>query len=407
MRLLHVTHQYSPAIGGAEKYIALLSEELARRGHTVDVLTTRALDYSTWANALPREERINGVSVRRFDSFARTPAAWAMMALGFGAYWPRMQRRYEPLIYLGSGPVSPGLWAAVRWESHRYDAIHINQLHYSHAWTAFVAARAARRPIILTPHIHAEQRETWNIGYLRAVLRGSHVLIADSAAEQRHLLSLNLNSIVLSAGVGLDLDAYPARDAAAARQSLGLPPDAFVILFLGRKTHYKGLDLTVEAFARLRGRHPGAVLLALGPDTEFSEALWRRAGALDGVIRRGAITDEAKLDALAACDVMCMPSTGEAFGITYLEAWAYAKPVIGARIASVSTIVTDGVDGLLIEPGNMEELAAHMETLITRPDLASALGARGHQTLLRRYTVGRIAEIVEGACAIARRRAAA
>lgn len=407
MRLLHVTHQYWPAIGGAEKYIADVSAELARRGHEIDVITTRSRDYHTWANSLPREERHEGVSICRFDSLGRSPRLLRMMEWGFQNYWRGMQRRYEPFIFLGSGPISPGLFAAVRSRARRYDAVHINQLHYSHAFTTYVAARAAGCPIILTPHLHAEQRETWDVGYLRTVIRGSHVVVAVSEAERRHLVSKGLNDSVVVAGNGLVMDNYPARDPAAARKALNVPDDAFVILFLGRKTDYKGLDIAVEAFRSIRQNHPKAVFLAVGPETDFSAALWARVGAVDGLIRRGAVDESEKIDALAACDVMCMPSTGEAFGITYLEAWAYAKPVIGARIASVSSIISENANGLLVEPRDTRGLRRLIERLIEDPERGMAMGRRGYATLLGRYTIGRIAQIIEGACAIARRRAAA
>jgi glycosyltransferase involved in cell wall biosynthesis len=407
MRLLHVTHQYWPAIGGSEKYITDVSEALARRGHDINVITTRSRDYLTWTNSLPRAERSGGVSVRRFDSLRRSPRILRMMEWGFGHYWRRMQRRYEPFIFLGSGPISPGLYGAVRSQASGHDVVHINQLHYSHAYTAFVAARAAGRPIVLTPHLHAEQRETWDIGYLRAVIKGSHVVVAVSDAERRHLLSLGLSDSVVVAGNGLVMDNYPARDRAAARKALNIPDDAYVILFLGRKTDYKGLDIAIEAFRQVRQSRPKAVFLAVGPETEFSTGLWARVGEMDGLIRRAAVGETEKLDALAACDVMCMPSTGEAFGITYLEAWAYAKPVIGARIASVASIISENANGLLVEPRDVRGLVQLYDRLIDNPALGVGLGKRGYATLLSRYTIARIAEIIEGAYAIARRRAAA
>ena len=61
MRMLYVTHQYPPAIGGSEKYVGDLSQELAARGHQVDVFTSRSRDYHTWKNELgPREQRERG-----------------------------------------------------------------------------------------------------------------------------------------------------------------------------------------------------------------------------------------------------------------------------------------------------------------------------------------------------------
>jgi glycosyltransferase involved in cell wall biosynthesis len=137
----------------------------------------------------------------------------------------------------------------------------------------------------------------------------------------------------------------------------------------------------------------------MGPETDFSRGLWSRYAGQDGLILRGEVSDEERLAALAACDVLALPSAGEAFGIVYLEAWAYRKPVIGARIASVSSIVSHGEDGLLVEPGMVSALTQALAFLVQHREEARAMGERGRQKLERRYTVSCIADIIEGAYA--------
>ena len=100
---------------------------------------------------------------------------------------------------------------------------------------------------------------------MRRILQGSDAVIAVSEAEGRFLIDQGLARDVVVAGNGLRLERFPPLDAAAARAKLGLPAGAFVVLFLGRKTAYKGLALLLDAFAALRRRHPAAVFLAIGP----------------------------------------------------------------------------------------------------------------------------------------------
>jgi glycosyltransferase involved in cell wall biosynthesis len=119
---------------------------------------------------------------------------------------------------------------------------------------------------------------------------------------------------------------------------------------------------------------------------------------------RGAVPDDERLAALAACDVLLLPLTGEAFGIVYLEAWAYRKPVIGARIASVASIVEDGKDGFLVPPGQPELLAERLSQMADHVHLAQQMWEQGYLKLKQRYTVERIADIVEGTCARVLRR---
>lgn len=396
MRVLHVSHQYRPAIGGAEQYITDLSEELARRGHQVEVFTSRSVDYHTWRNVLPTDELLNGVHVRRFNSLPRTQLVWRVLSYGTYHYWRTGHAWYEPLIFCGNGPVCPGMFTAIVRGAGHFDLVHINNLHYAHALTAYAAARLRGLPVVITPHVHAEHRDTHDVRYMQHILRGCAAILADTSPEKEYLVERKWNPDVVSSGVGISLGRFPPLDPASSRARLGLPESGFVILFLGRKTEYKGLDLCLEAFAALRQARQDVYLLAVGAESDFSQALWSRHRGLDGLVVRGEVSEEERLAALAACDVLAMPSTSEAFGIVYLEAWAYCKPVIGARIASVSSLISDGEDGILVEPNQTAALLQTLTELAQHPERARVMGERGRVKLERRYTVGRIADTVEG-----------
>ena len=402
MRFLHVTHCYPPAIGGAEKYIADLSEELARRGHEVDVFTSRALDFHTWKNDLPSFDCLNGVGVYRFRSLRRRAWVWSLLNYGIRHYWPQRRRRYEPFIFLGGGPLAPGMLAAMLARGRRYDLIHLNCLVYGHVAYGYWAARRLGVPVVVTPHAHAGHEVTYNVGYQRAVMAGCDHVIADTSGERHLLLELGLDPWRVSVGgTGLHPKEYPPRPPAEARRSLGLPPpdDGFVVLFLGRKSDYKGLDVALQAHTALRARGLPVHLLAVGPETDYSRALWSRYEGLPGLHVLGVVSDDEKLDALAACDCLVLPSSGEAFGIVFLEAWLMGKPVVGARTCSVETVIDDGQDGLLAAPGDAADLAACLARLAADPapdGLARRLGERGRAKVLHRYTVSALTDRVKG-----------
>lgn len=405
MRVLHVTHQYAPAIGGAERYIIDISEELARRDHQVTVYTSRSRDYHTWRNELPPQETINGVDVRRFWAIPRRGHTWRALETGLRHYWPGRSPIYSPLIFYGNGPIMPGLFAAVLRQAHHFDLLHISQLHYAHAATAYTAARLAGLPTVITPHMHAEQRVTYDVDYLHRILNGSAIIFADTAGERNFLIGQGHHPLkVVTGGHGLNMRHFPPQDPKRSRARFGLPDDAFVVLFLGRKTAYKGLAPTVAAFGAFQAQHPNAYLLAVGPETDESARLWQQVGDVPNLIVRGTVEDDERLAALAACDVLLLPSTGEAFGIVYLEAWAYGKPVIGAPITAVSALISDGVDGWLIAPDDVPAITARLAWLATHPDAARAAGASGRDKLLRRYTTERIVDGVEAAYVRALRR---
>ncbi len=396
MRVLHVSHQYPPAIGGAERYIADLSEELVTRGHQVDVFTSRATDFHTWQNTLTGFEQRQGVNIFRFRSLRRRGYVWALLHYGLSRYQAARARRYEPFIFVGGGPLSPGLLAAMLSRGRQYDLIHLNCLVYAHVAYGYWAARRLQVPVIVTPHAHVEQEATYNIGYQRTVLAGSDHILADTPAEREFLMTLGLpaNRVTLG-GVGLRAERYPIGDRHAARAQLGLPPDEPVALFLGRKDMYKGPELAVQAVAQLQQRYPRLHLLAVGPETDASQAMWPRYAGLRNLHLRGAVSDEEKLLALQACDFLALPSIGEAFGIVFLEAWAVGKPVIGARTLAVSAVIDEYRDGLLAAPDDAYDLAQRMAYLLDRPERAQAMGERGRQKVLNNYTLERITDRVE------------
>ncbi|MFN8596712.1 MAG: glycosyltransferase family 4 protein [Anaerolineae bacterium] len=396
MRVLHVSHQYPPAIGGSERYIADLSEELAARGHQVDVFTSRAVDFHTWQNKLPSFDRQQGVNVYRFRSLQRRAYVWQILHFGLNRYWHKRERCYEPFIFLGGGPISPGMLAALLRRGRQYDLIHLNCLVYSHVAYGYWAAQRLKVPTIVTPHAHAEQPVTYDVGYQHRILAGCDHILADTPIERDFLIGLGLPTPKVSlGGVGLRPELYPIGDQATARQKLGLPQTGSVALFLGRKDKYKGLEISLQAFEQMQGRYPDLHFLAVGPETDESQAMWPRYQGLKQLHNRGAVSDEEKLLALQACDVLMLPSVGEAFGIVFLEAWLAGKPVIGARTLAVSTVIDEYRDGLLAEPEDVGSLARQIAFLLDRPERRVAMGERGRAKVLANYTVARVTDRVE------------
>ncbi len=396
MRLLHISHQYYPAIGGAERYITDLSEELVHRGHAVDVFTSRSTDYRTWENHLPGYESVNGVRVHRFRSLKRTKTVWRILQYGVSGYASTGATWYQPFIWAGNGPICSGMIAALLKTASEYDLVHIVNLHYSHAWLAYKIARAQHLPVVISPLLHSEQWITHDVGYMWEMMCSANAVCTMTAAERDYLLERDCPAQIVVGGSGVQLADFPILEVSACRAHFEIPSQANVILFLGRKTDYKGLDLCLHAFAKMRPHYPQLYFLVVGPETEFSKQLWYEYGELPGLIVRPEVTEHERFMALTACDVLALPSVGESFGIVYLEAWAYRKPVIGARIDSVASLVTDGVDGVLVAPHDADGVARALTWVLEHEVAARAMGERGRQKLERRYTVERIADIVEG-----------
>jgi glycosyltransferase involved in cell wall biosynthesis len=126
-----------------------------------------------------------------------------------------------------------------------------------------------------------------------------------------------------------------------------------------------------------------------GPHTTYSERLFRSTHD-PRIINLGPVDLRTKTAALAACEFLCLPSEQESFGGVYVEAWSMRKAVIAGRIGPLSCVVEDGTDGLLSSQ-DPEELASAVQSLLSNPAAATAMGEAGYKKVQEHYTWDHIA----------------
>jgi glycosyltransferase involved in cell wall biosynthesis len=95
--------------------------------------------------------------------------------------------------------------------------------------------------------------------------------------------------------------------------------------------------------------------------------------------------EEEKVELFHSLDIFVTPSTNESFGMVFLEAWACKKPVIGTSIGAIKSVVSDGTDGSLFEPGNVLQLSQKIILLASDMDLRNNMGEKGYEKLLNNY----------------------
>ena len=128
------------------------------------------------------------------------------------------------------------------------------------------------------------------------------------------------------------------------------------IFFCGRHEERKGLAVLLEAFGALPDRRRGCGSPATGPTTA---ALRPSTPATTRIAWLGRISDAEKFARLRGADVFCAPSLhGESFGVVLIEAMAAGTPVVASGLDGYRNVATDGVDALLVEPGDVDALAA-------------------------------------------------
>lgn len=163
--------------------------------------------------------------------------------------------------------------------------------------------------------------------------------------------------------------------------------DEALIAFVGRCEESKGILELIEALAEVRQAIPGACLECAGEGD--LDALARHAGALgvaDGVRALGWLDPDRRDGLLARAAVFALPSHAEGLPMSLLEAMAAGCPVVAASCGGIPDLVADGVNGLLVPPGDVEALACALHRLLVDRALAERLGNEARATIARRYT---------------------
>ena len=187
-------------------------------------------------------------------------------------------------------------------------------------------------------------------------------------------------------------------DPGAIKRRYGIGPTDPTVLFMGRLSVQKGPDLLVEAIPPLLKFHPAAKFIFAG-EGHLRGDLERRVqqlGVAHAVRWFGRLAPSEQADMFRACDVVCVPSRNEPFGIIVLEAWAAGKPVVATQTGGPSELIWHTVNGLQVYP-NPDSLGWGLGTLMMNWDWARRMGRYGRTDAETQFSWDRIAEHTERA----------
>ncbi|MDQ1666903.1 MAG: D-inositol-3-phosphate glycosyltransferase [Actinomycetota bacterium] len=359
--------------GGMNVYVVELSRRLAALGVQVDVITR-----ATSSELPPAVELTPGVTVRHvtagpFEGLAKEDLPAQLCAVTAGLM--RIEAVREP-----------------GW----YDVVH------SHYWlsgqVAWLAAERWDVPLVHTMHTMAKVKNlaladddtpeplAREIGEAQVVAAADR-LVANTDEEGKALIELYDAdpARVVTVPPGVDLDMFRPGPAAAARQRLGLPAGASVLLFVGRIQPLKAPDVLLRAVARLLAEQPSLrerlVVAVVGglsgsglahPDS--LRGLARELGLSDVVRFTDPVPQPALADWYRAADLTVVPSYSESFGLVAIESQACGTPVVAAAAGGLRTAVRDGVSGVLVDGHDPGDYAAVLGELLADDQRRRALG---------------------------------
>jgi glycosyltransferase involved in cell wall biosynthesis len=172
------------------------------------------------------------------------------------------------------------------------------------------------------------------------------------------------------------------------RAKFGIPASGIVILSVGRLVRRKGFDRIIDQIPRLiaDGIDAHYLICGTGPMEAELRDQARRSGVDSSVLFAGYVSDDDLAGFYSACDIFALAtffdtkaSSIEGFGIVYLEAGLFSKPVIASRSGGVEDAVQDGETGILVDPSSPEEIYTTLSRLVSNAQLCSELGHNGYQ----------------------------
>ena len=421
LRITYVLPVYWPAIGGCELHTHELVKRLSEK-HDIKVITLidnqeDKLSHELWVACILKAPS-NSVEYR--DNHAK------VIRLSLK---PSEKLLNLPLARMQS-PKLPDI--AVRLMMERLSNFYMKKLisilrgsdlvhcvHGGVAYFGYAAYKAARKlgiPFIYTPvlHLYHENRREdlkkgaisgnpvsynpqlhlsprgWTNNYWYQLCFDADALITMTDFEKDYFVRRGIpEKRVHKIGVGPLVSDNSTKDF---RQEYNLKKEK-IVLFLGRNVEYKGIEELLKAAALVWKSLPDTQFFFAGPKEGNSENIFRHYSD-SRVHVLGLVSDSEKAALLKACDVFCMPSREESLGGTFLEAWVFGKPIIGAKIPPLMELTENGQGGFLVIP-YPEEIAEKILILLHDSELSSRMGQWGKKRALENYSWEIITEKME------------
>lgn len=398
MRILHVIPRYVPAHGGAEQHLHEIGRRLVRDGHEVVTVTSDARDViALWDPKGARfenlHERIDGVEIRRFP-LRHAPGGALTYAAVRRLLWLYSKTPFPlaPSYALSHlTPRIPGLFHWFRETQETFDVVAAMAIVFEPlVYEAWQYAQRRGIPFLLYPLTHLGSGRTpgtddvasfYTMRHQIALVRHADVVFAQTTDEVDFYVAHGVpRHRLVIAGVGVNPEEVLGGNGAYFREHFGVG-DRPLVGMIGTLSREKGAHTLLDAALHLWASGDDFVLALAGfipPD--FAKRLeqvlprWR-----SNMLVLGAIDNALKRHMLAALDVLVLPSRSDSFGIVFLEAWLYGKPVIGANAWGVRSVIEHNRDGILIPFGNPKALARAIKYILDHPEEAAVLGKRGRE----------------------------
>lgn len=386
MKIVYVTQNYLPFVGGVETHVRQVAHELAR-SHDVEIAAVNFAPYNgsprlsqlhdsllapTYHNYTDDGIPVHALTPTLFDRVRMLPIALRCL--------PRWQRyAYHGLRRFGYPWYRQVYAPKLRRVLYGADVVHSHACGYL-GWTTRKVTQGLGIPLVVTPYVHPHQ---WGDGPDdSAFYRSCQAVIGLVETDTEYLHTLGVREEQLhTIGVSPDLPASADAEVFRSRHAIG---DAPMVLYVGRMMPQKGADAVVQAAKLVWHERPETRFVFIGPATP------REATVFDNLDQRalylGKVPLQEKADALAACDIFCMPSMSEILPTVYLEAWSLGKPIIGGMAHGLQNLIEGNGAGICVSQ-SARDVAAGILQLLGDASARERMGNQGKRLVDAKYSV--------------------
>jgi glycosyltransferase involved in cell wall biosynthesis len=347
------THPHS--IGGIEKHVLCLAQELTGFGHKIRVLTS--------SDSISKRYSVkkNGVEIKYLPA-VKIPVS--------GAYL-----RIVPAIYKEITNNPP-------------DVVHAHQRSHLTTYLSSIASEKVKVPFVFTEH-----------GYSPKALSRPFLKLYDRLILPK-IVSIASKIVSVSDAIRSELvEKYPKceektitihnavthineRDIATFKKMFDIR-DRKVILSVARLAEEKGFQVLLKSIRCVVEKFPKTVFVIIGRDDGYRNKLIElseRLGLGSEIVFAGVVEESVLGGAFSCCEVVAIPSLYEPFSTSMLEAMTYGKPIVATNVGGMPEAIKHGKNGLLVAPGKPEELCESITTLLDNRALARQLGRNAKST---------------------------
>ncbi|RME42687.1 MAG: glycosyltransferase family 1 protein [Chloroflexi bacterium] len=353
MKIAQVSPYDIAYAGGVQEHIRHLSEHFRLMGHQVQILAASSAD----------EDELQDNIIKVSDTILPIPFSGSIVRISIS---PRVYWRIKRIL-----------------EEGQFDIIHLHEPIVP--LLPLVVLRHAKAVTVGTFHAYRDTHAAYEWGkpaIQHFIDRLDGKIVVSEAARSTVARYFPGEYVVIPNGVEVERFADPTLAPIEAFDD-GRPN----VLFVGRLEKRKGFKYLLEAFRFVKAAVPKARLLVVGQyeEEELEPFEWYvRHHELEGVHFIGYVPGEELPRYYRTADVCCVPSTGfESFGIVLLEAMASGTPVVASSIPGYREVLTDGREGRLVTPADVDELASAVIALLNDPDMRRQMGQAGQATAQR------------------------